>query len=148
MIDRTRKRSDNYQNLFVESLCSSDMLADFANSESIYSKLNPFGYNEEFFELKEKLRLAFWRIVETQLTKRQKEVLKLTAEGLTQTEIAKELGVNQSSVTKSRHGNCDYRGNQRRVYGGSEKKIKKLAEQDPEIQAILKRLAEIQDEEF
>lgn len=149
MVDRTKNRSDLYQNLFVECSCAPEMLSEFANSESIYAKLNPFGYNEEYFELKEKLRLAFWRIVETQLTKRQRDVLILSASGMTQTEIAKKLSVNQSSITKSINGNCDYRNKgSKRVYGGSRKKLKRIAEKDPEIQAILRRLEELQDEEW
>lgn len=145
MVDRSKNRSDSYQFVLLEQPCSPEMLTEVADSEGIGSQLNPFGYNEELLDLKEKLRLAFWRLVDEQLTLRQKEVMHLYAEGFTQTEIAKKLNVNQSSITKSINGNCDYR-NGRKVYGGSKKKLNKLAEKDPEIQEILKRIAEIQEE--
>ena len=108
-MDRTKNRSDKYQHLLLESQHSPEMMSEFSNDDSIYSRLNPFGYNEEILELKDRLRAAFWRIVETQLTKRQREVIQLYAEGYTQIEIAKKLNVNQSSITKSINGNCDYR---------------------------------------
>lgn len=141
-MDRTKNRSDKYQHLLLESQHSPEMMAEFSNDDSMYSRLNPFGYNEEILELKDKLRAAFWRIVETQLTQRQKEVIRLYAEGYTQIEIAKKLNVNQSSITKSINGNCDYR-NGRRVYGGARKKLKKIADKDPEIQEILKKISEL-----
>lgn len=141
--DRTKNRSDKYQYLLVESPCSPEMLTEFADSEgvtSIYSK-----YNEELLDLREQLKKEFWRLVDENLTERQKEVLHLYAEGNTQIEIAKKLNVNQSSITKSINGNCDYsRGNDSRVYyGGSIRRIKKLAAQDSKIQEILKKMAEL-----
>ncbi len=145
MVDRTKNRSDHYQHLILESSCSSEMLADFAETDSIYSKLNPFGYNEELLELKDQLKVELWRVINTQLTARQKEVITLYAQGLTQIEIAKRLNVNQSSVTKSLHGNIDYR-NGRRVYGGAKKKLKRIADKDEVIQGILKRIAELQSD--
>jgi DNA-binding CsgD family transcriptional regulator len=123
------------------------MLTEVADSDGIGAQLNPFGYNEELLELKEQLKAAFWRIVETQLTERQKQVIKLYSKGLTQTEIAKKLGVNQSSITKSINGNCDYRSG-KKVYGGARKKLRKIAEKDEEIQSILLRISEIQGNFF
>ena len=40
------------------------------------------------------------------------------------------------------HGNCDYK-NGKKIYGGSEKKLRKIAEKDEEIQNLLKRKAEL-----
>ena len=145
MVDRTKNRSDSYQHFIQEALTAPDRLSEVAESQSIYSQLNPFGYNEERHELKEQLRLAFWRIVDTQLTERQKQVIHLYAKGLTQIEIAKQLDVNQSSITKSINGNCDYR-NGKKIYGGAKKKLKRIADKDPEIQEILKRMEEIQSD--
>ena len=143
MVDRTKNRSDSYQYLLVESPCSPEMLAEFADAESmagLYSE-----HNEELLDLKEQLRKEFWRLVNNELTDRQKEVITLYAQGYTQIEIAKKLNVNQSSITKSINGNCDYR-NGRKVYGGASKKLRKLAEKDERIQTILKRIAEITQE--
>ena len=129
MTDRSKNRSDRYQWVLIECPCSPEMMTEVCDSDGIGAQLNPWGYNEELFELKDKLKAAFWRIVDTQLTSRQKEVIHLYAEGLTQTEIAKKLNVNQSSITKSINGNCDYR-NGRKVYGGARKKLRKIADKD------------------
>jgi len=146
MTDRSKNRSDKYQWVLVESPCSPEMLTEVADSEGISAQLNPWGYNEELLNLKDELKVAFWRIVNTQLTKRQREVIQLYAKGFTQTEIAKKLHVNQSSITKSINGNCDYR-NGRKIYGGSKHKIQKIIEQDKEIQDIFQRIQEIQGED-
>lgn len=146
-MDRSRNRSDRYQWVLVESPCSPELLTEVADSDGIHAQLNPFGYNEELFELKEALKTCFWRIVDTQLTDRQKEVIHLCADGYTQTEIAKKLNVNQSSITKSINGNCDYR-NGRRVYGGAKKKIQKIIEKDKDVQEIFARIQEIQSEGY
>jgi len=147
MVDRTKNRSDSYQHVLLESPCSPEMMMEMCEAESIGAQLNPFGYNDELVELKEKLKVEFWRVVDDELTSRQKEVLHLYAEGLTQTEIAKCLGVNQSSITKSINGNTDYR-NGKRVYGGARKKIRKIIDKDIEIQRILLRISEIADDVF
>jgi hypothetical protein len=143
--DFTTNRSKSYQHLIVESLCAPELLTEFSDFQSIGGLLNHHNYNEELYELYEQLRQAYWKIIYTQLTPRQKQVLRLCADGYTQIEIAKKLNVNQSSVTKSINGNCDYR-NGRRVYGGSRRKLRKIAAKDIEIQAILHRIAEIQDD--
>lgn len=141
-VPRDKNRSDSYQYLIVESTFAPEVLVEVADSEGIYSQLNPFGYNETLLDLKEQLKSAFWRLVDEKLTSRQKEVIKLYCEGYTQTEIAKKLNVNQSSITKSLNGNCDYR-NGRRLYGGSRKKLQKLADSDPEIQDIIAKIREL-----
>ncbi len=146
-IDRTKNRSDHYQNVICEAPCSPDMLTEVADADGIGAQLNPFGYNEELLELKEILKEHMWRIINDDLTDRQAEVIKLYAQGLTQTEIAKMLNVNQSSVTKSINGNCDYR-NGRKVYGGARKKLRKIAEKDDAIQDILNRIGEIEGDIF
>ncbi len=144
-MDRSKNRSDSYQHKIVESACSPEMLMEIADSKGIGAQLNPFGYNEELLDLKDQLKEHFWRLVRTKLTDRQREVIELYCEDLTQTEIAKKLGVNQSSITKSMNGNCDYR-NGKRVYGGAKRKIQKIAENDSDIQDILARIKEIQSD--
>jgi len=142
--DFTKNRSDRYQHVLVESSCSPDMLTEFSDARGIAGTLNSGNYNEELFDLKDKLIAAFWRIIKTKLTPRQCEVIELYAQGLTQTEIAKRLNVNQSSITKSINGNCDYR-NGKKIYGGAKKKLRRIAAQDPEIQRIIEEMAEIQE---
>lgn len=117
------------------------------NSNSINYQLDPFEYNEEIDELKEQLRLEFWKMVEEHCTQRQKEILYMLAQGMTQQEIAKELGVNQSSITKSLNGNCDYQG-KRKIYGGTIKKLKKASQDNEKIKEILARINEIVEEKL
>lgn len=140
-------RSDKYQHTLLELAVGCQMLENFSNDDSISYRLNPFQYNEDLLDLEDELKIEFWRIVDTLLTKRQKEVIQLSALGLTQTEIAKKLNVNQSSITKSIHGNTDYKG-KKKVYGGSKRKILKIIENDDKIRSILKRMQELREKKW
>lgn len=147
MSEKRRTRSDKYQYLILEAAYSNDMLESFPNEESINKRLNPFDYNEEVALLEDQLKEEFWRIVETCLTDRQKEVIELCADGYTQMEISKILNVNQSSINKSLNGNVDYNKN-KRVYGGSKKRIKKIAEEDSKIKEILEKINELRKSSY
>jgi predicted transcriptional regulator len=146
-MEKRRNRSDSYQWVLLETIVSNDMLEAFCNEDSISARLNPFEYNERLIELEERLKKEFWRIVDTLLTPRQKEVLHLYADGFTQMEIAKKLDVNQSSITKSLNGNVDYKKN-RMVYGGSRKRLRKIIETDEKIKDILQKIAVVRDEKW
>jgi len=146
-VNKRPTRSDKYQFLIVESAFSNEMMESFSNDDSIYSRLNPFDYNEDLLDLEDELKKEFWRIVDDLLTPRQKAVLKLASEGLTQMEIAKKLKVNQSSITKSLNGNVDYK-NGKKVYGGSKKKILKIIENDEKIKLILNKMQEIRSSKW
>lgn len=138
-MEKRKNRSDHYQHLILETCCSNEMMEAFSTEDSISARLNPFDYNETLIDLEEQLKVEFWRIVNTQLTERQRDVIRLYADGYTQMEIAKKLKVNQSSITKSLNGNVDYK-NGKRVYGGSHKKINKIIENDPKIKEILDKI--------
>lgn len=140
-MERKTNRSNSYQHLFAEQSYSNEMMADFAESQGLVENYNPED-KEKLLDLHEQLTAEFWKLVDSQLTERQAQVLKLLAMGYTQIEIAKQLNVNQSSITKSVNGNCDYR-NGRRVYGGGKKRLKKLADENPIIQEIWKQIKEI-----
>lgn len=141
-MNKRQNRSDHYQWLLVETVCSNEMMESFCNEDSIYSRLNPFGYNEALLELQEQLKVEFWRVVDTLLTPRQREVIRLYADGYTQMEIAKKLNVNQSSITKSLNGNVDYK-NGGKIYGGARKKIRKIIESDEKIKEILIKMYDL-----
>jgi cell division protein FtsL len=145
--ERRAPRSQRYQFLLLESVFPTEMLEAFSNEESVYKRLNPFDYNEEIMQLEEELKKEFWRVVNSCLTERQRQVIELSSQGKTQMEIAKELNVNQSSITKSLHGNVDYNKGSR-VYGGSLKRMKKLCENDPKIKIILDRISELRGENW
>lgn len=98
MVDRTKNRSDKYQAYFNELLFSNDMMADFSERSGMAASFNDEEraiLKEELLDLKDQLREEFWRLVDEELTDRQKSVMKLYADGNTQCEIAKVLGVNQ-----------------------------------------------------
>lgn len=151
--DFSQCRSNGYQWVIQECPTSPENISDYSDSQGFSKSINDAEIREELYDINEKLNKAFWRLIETVLTPRQKEVIKLSAGkdprfpgiGKTQVEVAKILNVNQSSVTKSIHGNCDYR-NGRKVYGGAQKKLQKAADRDPEIIELLKRKYQIIEE--
>jgi predicted DNA-binding protein YlxM (UPF0122 family) len=146
-MNKRQNRSDKYQYVLLETACSNEMLESFSNEDSISARLNPFKYDERLLDLEDELKKEFWRVVETLLTPRQKEVVKLYADGYTQMEIAKMLNVNQSSITKSINGNVDYK-NGKKVYGGTRKKMMKIIELDPKIKEILDKMQACRDEDW
>lgn len=145
---KRQNRSDRYQWVLLETVCSNDMMEAFCNEDSIYSKLSGgFIYDESRIELEEQLKKEFWRVVDTLLTPRQREVIRLYADGYTQMEIAKMLNVNQSSITKSLNGNVDYK-NGKKIYGGARKKIRKIIESDEAIKEILGKIHDLDEERW
>ena len=154
--NKRANRSDKYQYILLETACSNEMMEAFCNEDSIYDRLNPNHYDEDLIDLEEELKVEFWRVVDTLLTPRQKQVIRLYADGYTQQEIAKILCVNQSSITKSINGNVDYtskgigkgKNKDKRVYGGTRKKIRKIIENDPKIKDILDKIQQIRDEKW
>jgi len=143
-MNKRQNRSDRYQWVLLETVCSNEMMETFCNEDSIYNRLNPFEYNENLIELEDQLKKEFWRVVDTLLTPRQREVIRLYADGYTQMEIAKMLNVNQSSITKSLNGNVDYK-NGKKIYGGARKKIRKIIENDEKIKEILAKMSEVRE---
>jgi DNA-binding CsgD family transcriptional regulator len=138
---RKTNRSNGYQHLFAEQSYSNEMMAEFSEAQGLVENYRPED-REKLLDLREELRSEFWRLAKENLTGRQFQVIELLAKGYTQIEIAKQLNVNQSSITKSVNGNCDYR-NGRKVYGGAKKKLRRLADKDPQIQEIIGQIAEI-----
>jgi RNA polymerase sigma factor (sigma-70 family) len=147
-MERRKNRSDKYQWVLLETVCSNDMMEAFCNEDSIYNRLSGgFIYDERMLELEDRLKREFWRVVDTLLTPRQREVIRLYADGYTQMEIAKMLNVNQSSITKSLNGNVDYK-NGKKIYGGARKKIRKIIENDEAIKGILTEMSELREEQW
>lgn len=145
--EKRKNRSDKYQYVLLETVCSNEMMETFCNDDSISNRLNPYQYSEELLDLEDELKVEFWRIVDTLLTPRQRQVIRLCADGYTQMEIAKMLNVNQSSITKSLNGNVDYKKS-KVSYGGSSKKISKIVENDEKIKDILARMRAVREEKW
>lgn len=134
-------RSNGYQHLYTEQPYSNEMMAEFSEAQGLIENYRPED-RELLLDLKDELKIEFWRLAKENLTERQYQVIELLAKGYTQIEIAKQLNVNQSSITKSVNGNCDYRGS-KRCYGGSKVKLKRLINKDPKICNILLQMSEI-----
>jgi hypothetical protein len=153
-------RSQKYQYLLLESAFSHDQLSSFSNESGLSNRLNPWEYNDELIDLQEKLKERLWEIVEEELTDRQKEVLKLTAKGLKQQEIAAKLFINQSSIAKSLAGNVDYgvkegddtkasnKKQKKNAYGGSIRKLQKLVLEDITCKSIIERMHLIREQRW
>lgn len=139
-------RSQLYQYLLVEKVFSHEMMENFPDEDSLYKKLNPYAYNEDILILEDQLKERFWQIIEKHLTKRQLQIVNLLKKGATQSETAKALGVNQSSITKSVHGNVDYsKASGKASYGGICKKLARVVDNDPIIKEIKEKIAEIRN---
>ncbi len=117
------------------------MMAEFSEAQGLVENYRPED-RERLLDLRDTLNKEFWRLAKENLTERQFQVIELLAKGFTQIEIAKQLNVNQSSITKSVNGNCDYR-NGKKIYGGAKKKLRRLSDQDQKIQEIIAQIAEI-----
>ena len=133
--------------MILEVLCADTVWNNFTNQDAIDFALNPWKYDERVAVLEDQLKEEFWILAKATCTARQWECLTLYAQGYTQMEIAKILDVNQSSVTKSLHGNVDYK-NGKKVYGGMTKKLKRAISKSEKIQLILKQIQEIQEEKL
>ncbi|HUU88833.1 MAG TPA: LuxR C-terminal-related transcriptional regulator [Candidatus Glassbacteria bacterium] len=142
--DRTKNRSDAYQPQLMEISVDPFVLGDLSLAQGMSYRLE-FDRSEKLMDLRDELKIEVMRIIETGLTKRQEQVVKLTLNGETQNEIAKQLGINQTSVHKVIRGNIDYKNGKRR-YGGAFKKLIKLCQKDEKIQDILNDIRELSEE--
>lgn len=148
---KRKNRSDSYQWAIMELPYDYEHMKNFPNSRSIGNQLNPFQYDERIQELEDELKKIFWQIAEANMTERQLEVMKMRAAGFTQMEIAEELGVNQSSITKSINGNIAYSkvpGEKPKVHGGLIKKFRRIMEDYPRVSEILTELSELREEKL
>ena len=152
MANRNSTRSSSYQDRLLEISTNPMVLSDLSLAQGMTYRIRPEVYDERYLDLREKLKARMWELIEL-LTERQRQVIKLSVEGFTQNEIAKKLGINQTSVHKVLRGNIDYskkfKNNSEKKshvrYGGAFKKLIKLCAADPEIQEILNEMRELQE---
>lgn len=146
----TRAKSNNrsavYQHIFWE-LPWIDGLDDLC---PIDHRWQDDGYSRDLAaDLREQLRLEYWRLIRSVCTPQQIRILEYMAQGYTGTEIGHMLGICQSTVVKVIIGNDQYRdyaGRKLEVkkhYGGVRKKLIAAAANDPIIQSLRAQLAEI-----
>jgi len=129
---------------YIEISIDPHLLNNFSNEEGMAAFLSAASSSEEFTVLKNELLNEVLHIIDTCLTEKQREVIKMTYfEGKTQNEISNELGKHQTTIHKILQGNIDY-NNQKKRYGGAIKKIKKLCSNNNKIQEILTQIREKQ----
>jgi len=137
-----KNKSDSYQWKIVEIPIDPAILNDFQLAEGLGAQVNLAAYSERFYELRQELMVEVLRIIGTNLTRRQAEVVKLRLEGKTQIQIAEQLGIHQTTVHKLLMGNIDYANGKKR-YGGAIKKLTKICFKDEKILGILAEMAEL-----
>ena len=136
---KKRNRSDSYQYKIVEIAVDPNVLNDFPLMDGLGSQLNLAKYSEKFYDLRQQLMKEVLRIISTNLTQRQCEVVTLRLQGKTQIQIADQLGIHQTTVHKLLMGNIDYANGKKR-YGGAIKKLKKICAKDEKVLKILKEM--------
>lgn len=143
---RKKNKSSVYQHKIVEISVDPSVLNDFDLDTGLGAQVNLAMYSEEFYNLRQQLINEVMRIIDTNLTKRQAEVIKLRLEGKTQIQIAEELQIHQTTVHKLLSGNIDYKNGQKR-YGGAIKKLKKICAKDKAVMDILEKMEEFKNRE-
>lgn len=142
LMARKKNKSDSYQYKIVEITVDPTVFNDFPSAESLGSQLNLAKYSEEFYILRQHLMKEVLRIINSSLTKRQQEVVTLRLQGKTQTQIADQLEIHQTTVHKLLMGNIDYSNGKKR-YGGAIKKLQKICAKDDKVKIILKEMEEL-----
>ena len=137
-------RSQKYQYLIVESVCTPDHWTMIEEHNGVYDDTTPPEVKEHLLDLNEKLHDLFKGLF-VNLTPRQQSVLNLISPDLTQWDIAKKLDCDQSSIFKCLKGNANYNDPSRKKFGGVGKKLKLLLIQSTEIRSICKEIYEIND---
>lgn len=111
------ERFDIYYNeLLMDNFCFDELSKDEVEAKMPESVLYP----EEYYKA--------LKAVIPQLTERQQELVLGYLDGKTQSQLAKELGINQSSVSLAWSGSKNYTkcGERGKVYGGIIKKLAQL----------------------
>ena len=142
-----KNKSDSYQHKIIEISVDPTILNDFPIDDGLGMFLNVSKFSEEFYELRQELICEVLRVVNSELTPRQKEVVNLRLENLTQIEIAEKLSLHQTTIHKIISGNIDYANGKKR-YGGALKKLKKLCAKDEKILEILKKMEDLKKMEL
>lgn len=137
-----KNKSDCYQHKIVEISVDPVVLNDFPFNNGLGMVLNLSKYSEEFYNLRQKLLNEVVRVVNSELTSRQIEVVTLRLQDMTQTQIAEKLKIHQTTVHKLLMGNIDYANGKKR-YGGAIKKLRKICTKDSKIKNILEKMEEL-----
>jgi len=143
---KKKNKSDDYQYKIVEIVVDSNTIGDFPLIEGLGSQMNLAKFSEEFNKLRKELMSEVRKIINNNLTDKQKNVVLLTLQGKTQIQIAEELGVHQTTVHKTICGNWDYRKEKKKKYGGAITKLRKICKKTPRVQEILEQMDELKSQ--
>jgi DNA-directed RNA polymerase specialized sigma subunit len=139
-------KSKIYQHKIVEISFDQSKLSNFSTERGINYILTENEMSDKILELRTALIEQLYDVINGEmLTEHQKKILFMRLMGKTQNEISSHLGITQSAVHKSLHGNIDYRNNKKR-YGGIIKKLKKICNGSHEIQNLLKQISDVKCE--
>lgn len=139
-------KSKFYQHKIVEISFDQNKLSNFSTERGIGYILAENEISDKITELRIELIEQLYDVINSDLlTEHQKKILFMRLMGKTQNEISEHLGITQSAVHKSLHGNIDYRNNKKR-YGGIIKKLKKICNGNNEIQNLLKKISDVKNE--
>lgn len=142
MSKKPNKIQNNNYSSFVEISIDPTMFSAFSNENGMSAYLSTLVTSEEFKRLRVQLIKEVMHVIETGLTEKQKEIIRMTyIDGKTQQEISAALGRHQTAIHKTLQGNIDY-SNDKKRYGGALKKIKRLCKQNKKIQEILSKIKE------
>lgn len=134
------KKSKLYQYKIVEISFDQSKLDNFSEDRGLGYILEQNEPDEKITGYRSELIDEIYEVIKSgALTKHQEKVLMMRLMGKTQNEIARHLGITQSAVHKSIHGNIDY-NNDRKRYGGIVKKLAKVCKNNDNIQKILKQI--------
>lgn len=139
-------KSKSYQHKIVEISFDQNKLSNFPMERGISHILSENEVNDKILDLRETLIEQLYDVVHGgSLTEHQKKILFMRLMGKTQNEIAEHLGITQSAVHKSIHGNIDYKNDKKR-YGGIIKKLKKICKTNESIQLILQKINDVKND--
>lgn len=152
-------RSSKYQYLLIESPWKEAYDDLFTNADGLSGRVAQFQYSEQILDLQDRLFKRLFTLAKEHCTERQMTVINLLLDGYNQSEIANHLGIEQSTIAKTINGvglygkNKDFRPRgiakysaPAKKYGGFVKKLRAVADQDQEIQSILKDISELRNE--
>lgn len=137
-------KSDVIQYKYREIPVDPTIVNNFSTENRMH--YTPMRHSDELLDLLQELSEKVKYIINHKLTDRQREVVhKIYFEQLTQTEVAQELGLCQPTIHKIVKGNIDYQ-NGRKRYGGALKKIRKICDNDREVQSLLGKIEKLRAE--
>lgn len=124
---------DLFQWKTIETLQNYDAVQNYLKSTEALNSEEAY-----IMDLEHQLELEFWSIIMTKATPQQIKVAQLYLSGMTQTEIATEMGIHQTSVQKHLKGSFDYKYHT--YVGGLRQKLIKNIKASRKIQQLMKQI--------